>query len=49
MLEAAAQCFEIFFSGKFSGKHLWYSPNINKIFNRLPEGLFNNRTTHIEE
>ena len=36
---------------KFSGKHLWCSPNISKIFNRPPENWFNNRqyTTHIEQ
>ena len=34
-----------------SGKHLWCSPNISKIFNRPPENRFNNRqyTTHIEQ
>ena len=36
---------------KFSGKHLWCSPNISKLFNRPPENRFNNRqyTTHIEQ
>ena len=36
---------------KFSGKHLWCSPNISKLFNRPPENRFNNcqYTTHIEQ
>ena len=36
---------------KFSGKHLWYSPNISKILNRPPENRFNNcqYATHIEQ
>ena len=35
---------------KLSGKHLWCSPNISKIFNRPPENRFNDRqyTTHTE-
>ena len=36
---------------KFSGKYLWRSPTISKLFNRSPENRFNNRqcTTHIEQ
>ena len=43
MSEEAAEC--------FSGKILWCSPNISKIFNRPPENRFNDRqyTTHIEQ
>ena len=36
---------------KLSGKHLWCSPNISKLFNRPPENRFSNHqyTTHIEQ
>ena len=36
---------------KSSGKHLWCSPNISKLFNRPPENRFNDRqcTIHIEQ
>ena len=36
---------------KFSGKHLWCSPNISRLFNRPLENRFNNRqyTTHTEQ
>ena len=36
---------------KFSGKYLWCSPNISKLFKRPSENRFNNRqyTTHIKQ